>query len=69
MLVLSNSQAKNYYKKLRPNYYNEGCGCCSRQVTYVIKDKRILAISSGENAGYRYFNVSVIAIIKKARSN
>jgi hypothetical protein len=69
MLILSPSQAKNYFKKLQPSQYSEGCGCCHSESTYEIKSNRILYISSGESAGHRYFNVSVIAKIKKDRSN
>jgi len=69
MLILSQSQAKNYFNKLQPSQYYEGCGCCHSESTYEIKGNRILYISSGESAGHRYFNVSVIAKIKKAGSN
>lgn len=65
MLVLSQSQAKNYFKKLQPSYHNEGCGCCWSQDDYEIKGNRILHISSGEHIGYRYFKVSIRAKIKK----
>jgi hypothetical protein len=69
MLILSQSQAKNYFKKLQSSYHNEGCGCCSSQKNYEIKGNRILNILSGESQGHRYYNVSIIAKIKKAGSN
>lgn len=71
MLILSQSQAKNYFKKLQSSYHNEGCGCCWSQYDYEIKGNRILHISSGESKGHRYYYVSVKAVIKKmkARSN
>ena len=69
MLILSKSQAKNYFKKLTPSFHCEGCGCCSNQEDYKIKGNRILNISSGESQGHRYYNVSIIAKIKKAKSN
>lgn len=69
MLVLSQSQAKNYFKKLQPYSSRESCGCCSSDITYVIKGNRILSLALNEYAGYRNFAVSVIAKIKKAGSN
>ena len=69
MLILSQSQAKNYFSKLQPSNSNEGCGCCSSSTDYKIKGNRILSISSGEQAGNRYFNVSIIAKIKRVKSN
>ena len=69
MLILSQSQSKNYFKKLHSYSYTEGCGCCSNSVTYQIKDNRILSISSGEHQGQYYFNVTIVAKIKKVRSN
>tara|TARA_R110000868_G_scaffold268789_1_gene527981 strand:+ start:51 stop:260 length:210 start_codon:yes stop_codon:yes gene_type:complete len=69
MLILSQSQAKNYFKKLLPTYHSEGCGCCNSSTDYEIKGSRILYISSGEYQGTRFFNVSVLAKIKKVRSN
>lgn len=65
MLVLSKSQAKNYFKKLQPHSSNDGCGCCHSSTHYVIKGNRILCISHGEYQGNRYFNVSIVAKIKK----
>lgn len=65
MLILSESQARNYFKKLIPDYHNEDCGCCTHSTRYEIKNKRILEISYGTDKGYSYFNVTVIAIIKK----
>ena len=65
MLVLSQSQAKNYLKKLKPYYHNEGCGCCSSSVNYKINNKRIIQINSGESQGNHYNIYKVIAIIKK----
>lgn len=69
MLILSQSQAKNYFSKLQPSNSNEGCGCCSSSNNYEIKGNRILYISQGEAQGNRYFNVSIIAKIKRAKSN
>jgi len=69
MLMLSQSQAKNYFKKLHSSYNHEGCGCCSCMQEYEIKGNKILSISSGESAGHRYFNVSVIAKIKKKQKD
>ena len=69
MLILSKSQSKNYFKKLQSSHYNEGCGCCFSSTHYEIKDNKILRLSSGEHIGYRFLNVSVVAKIKKARSN
>ena len=65
MLMLSKSQARNYFKKLHSSSDDEGCGCCSSRQDYEIKGNRILCISDGENQGYRYFKVTVIAKIKK----
>jgi hypothetical protein len=69
MLILSKSQAKNYYKKLKPSYYSEGCGCCNGHITYEIRNNRILCISSGEHQGTSYLDVTVKAKIRKVRSN
>jgi len=69
MLMLSQSQAKNYFKKLQPSFHKEGCGCCHTESNYEIKDNKILSISSGASAGHRYFNVSVIAKIKKKQKD
>jgi len=69
MLILTESQAKNYYNKLHSFCNIEGCGCCSSNIHYEIKNRRILQISSGYRQGYSYFNVTVIAKIKKVRSN
>jgi len=69
MLILSQSQAKNYFKKLHSYSSREGCGCCSSYIDYVIKNNRILCLSLHEYAGNRTFKVSIIAKIKKARSN
>lgn len=65
MLMLSKSQARNYFKKLHSSSDDEGCGCCSSRQDYEIKGNRILSILSGENQGYRYFKVTVRAKIKK----
>jgi hypothetical protein len=65
MLILSKSQARNYFKKLYSSSNDEGCGCCSSRQDYEIKGNRILSISQGENQGYRYFKVSVRAKIRK----
>jgi len=71
MLVLSQSQAKNYFKKLQSSYHNEGCGCCHSSTDYIINNRRIIQINSGENVGNHYYIFHVIAVIKKmkARSN
>ena len=69
MLILSPSQAKNYFKKLQDSFRDEGCGCCHSSITHEIKGNRILNISSGEHQGGRYFEVYVIAKIKRVRSN
>jgi hypothetical protein len=65
MLVLSRSQAKNYFKKLIPSFHNEGCDCCSSRTDYEIKGNRILCISSGEHMGSRHFSVKILAKVKQ----
>lgn len=65
MLMLSPSQAKNYFSKLESHHHNDGCGCCYNSTDYVIDKNRILCKISGENKGNYYNNVSVIAKIKK----
>lgn len=69
MLILSQSQAKNYFKKLIPNSNNDDCGCCNNATNYEIKGNRILNIYSGESKGYRFFKVTVIAKIKRLGGN
>ena len=69
MLILSKSQAKNYFKKLKPYSYDEGCGCCYQCIHYSIKDNRILRSSEGKYQGNSYYNVTIVAKIKKDRSN
>jgi hypothetical protein len=67
MLILSQSQAKNYLTKLHPFSNNEGCGCCHNSTYYIINNRRIIQISSGENVGNHYTIYNVIAIIKKMK--
>lgn len=67
--MLSPSQAKNYFSKLRPYYNNEGCGCCYSTTEYEIKGRRILQISYGENMGRYYHRITVIAKLRKVGSN
>lgn len=69
MLILTQSQAKNYFNKLHNCSHNEGCGCCYSTQEYVIENRRILKHNYGEHQGTIYHNVTVIAKIKKARSN
>lgn len=64
MLILSQSQAKNYFSKLHNHQNNEGCGCCFSNITHKIDKKKILRLSYGEHQGHSYFNVKVIAKIK-----
>ena len=69
MLILSQSQAKNYFSKFSGHSNNEGCGCCHSTTSYEINNRRILRNNYGESQGYSFYNVTVIAKIKKARSN
>ena len=67
MLVLSQSQAKNYLTKLYSSYHNEGCGCCYSSTNYIINNRRIIQISSGASIGNHYSIYKVIAVIKKMK--
>lgn len=69
MLILSLSQSKNYFKKLQSSSHSEGCGCCHSTTNYRVDGNKILQEHYGENQGYIFFNVTVIAKIKGVRSN
>lgn len=69
MLILTKSQAKNYFNKLNSYSNHEGCGCCHSTTSYEINNRRILKNNYGEHQGYSFYDVTVIAKIKKARSN
>ena len=69
MLILTQSQAKNYMSKSKSYGYNEGCGCCYSTTSYEIKGDRILRNNYGEHQGTHFFEVTVIAKIKKVKSN
>lgn len=60
------SQAKNYVKRQKSYYHNEGCGCCYSQMGYSIdyKTKLVMAHSSGSHIGEYYHNIVVIGRIK-----
>lgn len=60
------SQAKNYVKRQKSFYHNEGCGCCYNQLNYYIDDKTklVIAQSSGSHVGGYYHNFTVVGRIK-----
>lgn len=67
MLMLSQSQAKNYFKKLKSSSYDEECGCCNYTINYQIKGNRILQYMSGLQHGSSYCQITILAKIKKVR--
>lgn len=60
------SQAKNFVKRTKSSYYNEGCGCCHNSIYTKIDEKlNVISIYSGEHQGSGFCHVTILGRIKK----
>lgn len=60
------SQGKNFVKRQKSYYHNEGCGCCHySNYTTIDKKQNVISVFSGEDKGRMFFNVTVLGRIKK----
>jgi hypothetical protein len=60
------SQAKNFVKRQKSYYHNEGCGCCHNSTYTKIDEKlNVISVYSGEHQGSGFCQVQVLGRIKK----
>ena len=64
LIFTSVSKAKNYVKRQRGHYYQDGCGCCSHYDEYRIDGDLVLREYGGEHMGDRYSSVKVIGRVR-----
>lgn len=59
------SQAKNFVKRQKSHYHNEGCGCCHNSNYTKIDEKlNVISVYSGEYQGSGFCHVTVLGRIK-----
>ena len=61
------AQAKNYVKRTRSYFRDEGCGCCSYGASYFLDPKTKLVLYSAYSCsmGSYHYDVTVVGRVKK----
>lgn len=61
------SQAKNYAKRQKTYYWQEGCGCCWASLQVFVEDNKVLELYTHSHIGNVRAGMKVIGKIKCGR--